>query len=196
MSCCTSQHPARARTCAVGGVRWKVGEAPGRRRASCAQGLAADVRVSIGSRSRSDVQTLGWTLKQHAWRLLLRETPTEAHRTACASGSRPRGGPRAEKASRGRVRKEGERTVGRELCGARRLSRFRGAPRGRRCWARIFCPPAEEKMWVAAPAPPQPRRRFSQPSSDDGDDAASPSGLFLLLRILLVRDSCSSIFGL
>lgn len=37
--CCTLQHSPYARTCAIGGVRWKVGEAPGRRRASCAARL-------------------------------------------------------------------------------------------------------------------------------------------------------------
>lgn len=37
--CCTLQHSPYARACAIGGVRWKVGEAPGRRRASCAARL-------------------------------------------------------------------------------------------------------------------------------------------------------------
>lgn len=166
------------------------------------QGLATDVRVSIGSRSSSDVQTVDGTLKEPAWRsvrrLFFAKISTEVHRTACASGSRPRGGTEGGKSDqKGRAWKTETRNCGLELCGARRLSQHLGEPlRGRCCWARIFCPPAEEKMWVASPAPPHPRCRFSRSSIDNGDDAASPSGLFWLLRIRLVRDSSSSIFGL
>lgn len=199
--CCTSQHSPYARTCAIGGVRWKVGEAPGRRRASCAarlgHGCARLDRLPFLIRcSDCRLKAKGAREAPRSSAFLSKDfhrSPPDRPRVGLAS---PRGVGSGKNDQRGRAGRE-KRDAGLELCGARRLSLVLGEPpKGRCCWARIFCPPAEEKMWVAAPAHPHLRCRFSRSSIDDGDDAASPSGLFLLLRILLVRDSCSPIFGL
>lgn len=71
-------------------------------------------------------------------------------------------------------------------------------PRGRCCWPQMvhdFCPPAEEKMWAAPTAHPPRSRRIFRPRIDDGD-APFSSGLFLLIRILLVPDPRSLNLGL
>lgn len=139
--------------------RWGRHQGGAARRAL--QGLATDVRVSIGSRSRSDVQTEGWRSPRGAPLVGFSslKPPPESAGPPCAPGSRPRGGAEAGKTDQrgGAWRKETRRT-GALRCSPP-LSTFRGASEGAMLLGADFLPPdggEDVGRRSSTPTPPLP----------------------------------------